>query len=131
MLMLDNNVDKSFKADAQVYASGATGLLQKELSQGKAVELLQVCTPLSQTGVIDNRVIRMLLREIFNASEYDGDKWIPDEDEKNKLQATLGSGINGPTSQMANSQADPSALDRRSQPAIDAIATQQGPSGPP
>lgn len=68
-LVLLYDPDESLKADAQVVARGASGLLQRELNQGRAVELLQILQPFSgqmdpANPPVPPQSIRELLRQI-------------------------------------------------------------------
>lgn len=76
MLYLD---DATVKADAQIVARGAVGLLQKELSQSRAIELLQVLVQpvVAQSGFVPPTAIPMLLRDVAAGMGYDPDI-IPD-----------------------------------------------------
>lgn len=72
MLYLD---DDSVKADAQVVARGAAGLLQRELSQSRALELLNILLQpvVQQQGIITPATIQTLLRDIAASMGYDPD----------------------------------------------------------
>lgn len=71
--------DDTLKADAQVVARGASGLLQKELSQSRAIELLQVLVQpiVAQSGFVPPEAIPRLLRDVAAGMGYDPDI-IPD-----------------------------------------------------
>lgn len=72
MLYLD---DDSVKADAQIVARGAAGLLQRELSQSRAIELLNVLLQpaVQQQGIVTPDKIQVLLRDIAASMGYDPD----------------------------------------------------------
>ena len=61
--------DESLKADAQVIVMGASGLLQRENSQGRAMELVQLLQPYAgpqdpANPIIPAESIRSLLRQV-------------------------------------------------------------------
>jgi hypothetical protein len=70
--------DQSIKGDAQVFATGASGLLQRELSQSRNAELLSLLAPYTQTGVVKPETIQILLREILKSTGLPVDDMIPD-----------------------------------------------------
>lgn len=76
--------DRSIKADASVIARGASGLLQRELSQARAVEVLQLIIPFMQTPGPDGRPmvavegVQDLLRDIISGLGYKTDALVPD-----------------------------------------------------
>ena len=65
------------KVDAQVSAHGANGALQREMNQAKTVELLQLCTPYAQQGIVPPGTIIEFLRAIVGASGYNPDTLLP------------------------------------------------------
>jgi len=66
------------KADAQVVARGAAGLLQRELSQSRTVEVLTILTPYMQGGFVPPEGVVHVLRDVIKGLGYDVDKIIPD-----------------------------------------------------
>jgi hypothetical protein len=93
MYNLKTSDDISIKADAKVVARGATGLLQRELSQSKSTELLQLLTPYVAQGMVDKTAIDYIFREIFKNTGLDVDKIFPDPDKAanmQELQSLLG-----------------------------------------
>lgn len=72
MLYLD---DASVKADAQIVARGAAGLLQRELSQSRAMDLLQILLQpaVQQTGIVTPDKVQLLLRDVASGMGYDPD----------------------------------------------------------
>lgn len=69
--------DPAIKADARVRARGASGVLNREMSQAKLYDLLQLLAPYAGSGLLPPTVILTLLREIVEGSGYDPDKIIP------------------------------------------------------
>lgn len=74
------STDMGIKADAKVIARGATGLLQRELSQSRSVELLHLLTPYAQSGLVTPNALILILRDIFKNTGMDVDKIFPDPD---------------------------------------------------
>lgn len=65
--------DETIKADACVLARGASGLLQRELSQARAVEVLQLLTPYASNGLVPPESVIMVLRDVIKSLGYDAD----------------------------------------------------------
>lgn len=65
--------DDSIKADAQVVARGATGLLQRELSQSRAAEVLPLLTQGMQLGLVQPSAIATVMRDLLKLLGYDAD----------------------------------------------------------
>src|SRR5574343_1214987 len=78
--------DTSIKADAAVQARGASGVLNRELSQAKLQELLQLLAPFAQGQLIPPEVVLQLVREIIEGSGYDASKLIPPNAASSALQ---------------------------------------------
>lgn len=77
--------DNSIKADARVIASGATGLLQRELSQARLVEILQMLTPFIPIWEQMPDGLKVLLREILKQTGLPVDTIIDDPNLQNAL----------------------------------------------
>jgi hypothetical protein len=73
MLNLIYSQDESVKADAQVMARGSAGLLQRELSQSRAVEVLQIITPYVQMGIVPPESVLLVLRDVVASLGYSAD----------------------------------------------------------
>lgn len=126
MLYLD---DDSVKADAQVVARGAAGLLQRELSQSRALELLNVLLQpaVQQQGIVTPAQIQTLIRDVATNMGYGeliGDQAITQELLTALQNAGLSSGQPpqpGVGSMPAIRSAVPQMpqLDARSQPPVD------------
>lgn len=125
MLYLD---DDSVKADAQVVARGASGLLQRELSQSRAIELLNVILQpaVQQQGIVPPAATQTLLRDVASSMGYDpsliGDSAI--QQQLITALQTAGIDIGGLGGAQSGSQMQPAvpqlnALDGRSQPPTD------------
>ena len=84
-IVLQHNPDASLKADAQVKARGASGLLQRELQQARAVEILQLLTPYVQIGAVPPSAIQVLLRDIVRSLGYPPDQLLPDPERQAEL----------------------------------------------
>lgn len=128
MLYLD---DDSVKADAQVVARGASGLLAKELSQSRAIDLLNVILQpaVQQQGIIPPAATQTLLRDVASSMGYDpsliGDQAI--QQQLMTAMQTAGIDIGGLGGAQSVSQMQPavqrmSGLDGRSQPPADPSA---------
>ncbi|MFV0512480.1 MAG: hypothetical protein ACK5MY_02420 [Jhaorihella sp.] len=125
MLYLD---DMSVKADAQVVARGAAGLLQRELSQSRAIELLNILLQpaVQQQGIITPGQIQTLLRDVASNMGYDPEL-IGNEAVQSELMSALQTagidtgGVGGIASASALQPAVPqlAQLDGRSQPPVD------------
>ena len=95
--------DQDIKSDAQVVARGATGLLQKELSQARMVELLQTLTPyatVTTPGVpplIPAQGMQYMLREVLRQGGLDVDRIIPNSDPLAAILNSLGAAGGDPT----------------------------------
>lgn len=74
MLNLIYGSDETLKADAQVVARGSSGLLQRELSQSRALEVLQVITPYSNLGIVPPEAILVILRDVVSSLGYSADQ---------------------------------------------------------
>ena len=82
--------DRGLKADAQIIARGSAGLLQRELSQARTVEVLAVLTPYFQTGIVPSEGLTNLLRDIVKSMGYDPDLVIPDQERAAEIAGALG-----------------------------------------
>lgn len=65
--------DDSIKSDASVVARGATGLLQRELTQARATEVLPLLTNGMQMGLVKPEAIATVMRQILELLGYDAD----------------------------------------------------------
>lgn len=89
--------DPDIKADAQVIARGATGLLQRELAQARTLEILQALAPYAaatQPGVppvIPMQGMQVIIREILKSTGLPVDDIIPNPDPMSALLSSLGS----------------------------------------
>ena len=90
-----HNDDPSIKVDAQVIARGASGILQKELSQSKMFELLQLITPYAQAGIIPPEGVSQILREVIKAGGYDADAIMPAVDRGQDLVHAMQQAMGG------------------------------------
>jgi hypothetical protein len=122
--------DRSLLADAEVKARGASGLLQRELTQARAVEVLQLLTPYVQAGVVPQDTVTILLRDIVASLGFSPDDLIPDVQRGADIQSFLQQQGAVPTAPHPNaapdvlaqlqggglSQAPQVQLDQRSQP---------------
>ena len=108
--------DESAKVDAQVQARGANGILQRELSQSRTVELLQVLTPF--VGNIPKEGMDILLREVLKTRGYNVDDIIPDPRRGSNLAALFGGQPNTPNMPSAQPGTPAPPLDGRSMPPI-------------
>lgn len=81
--------DNSIKADAQIIASGATGLLQRELSQARLVEILQLLAPFIPVWETMPDGLKVLLREVLKQTGLPVDQIIQDPNLNNVLMGRL------------------------------------------
>lgn len=81
--------DESIKADAQIIASGATGLLQRELSQARLVEILQLLAPFIPVWETMPNGLKVLLREVLKQTGLPVDQIIEDPNLNNVLMGRL------------------------------------------
>lgn len=94
--------DQDIKADAQIVARGATGLLQRELAQARTMEILQILTPyatVTQPGVepiIPKQGIQIILREILKTTGLPVDDILPNPDQLGALLTSLGAAGGNP-----------------------------------
>ena len=105
-IVMQHNPDVSLKADAQVKARGASGLLQRELQQARAVEILQLLTPYVQIGAVPSSAIQVLLRDIVRSLGYPPDQLLPDPERQAELASFAPQAV--PTAQPE--QVNPTAL---------------------
>jgi hypothetical protein len=88
--------DPDIKADAQVVARGATGILQRELAQARTVELLGILQPYTQSTVpgqepaIPPQGVRVMLREILKQTGLPVNDIVPNPDQLSGLLSSLG-----------------------------------------
>jgi hypothetical protein len=115
-LMTEPSVPEEDKVDVQIVARGSQGLLQRELSRGNAVDVLQMVVPLMGSGVVEAPSLQYLLREIVAGFGFDPDKFAPDPARANQLReaALGGTGGLGVTPASAQQGTPPPALDGRS-----------------
>ena len=69
--------DPSIKADAKVMATGASGVLNRELSQAKLMDLLQLLAPYAQAQMVPPSSLLAILRQVIANTGYDVDSIIP------------------------------------------------------
>jgi hypothetical protein len=106
--------DEDIKADAQIVARGASGLLQRELAQTRTIEILNLLTPYVQAGALDMESIKILLREILKTTGLPVDDIIPDPNRMQELESALSrlGVVNG----LARGTSTPVPLPPQSQP---------------
>lgn len=112
---MSTSKDIGIKADAQVVARGATGLLQRELAQTRTVEVLQLLTPYVQAGLVDKIAIDYILRTILQNTGMPVDKFIPDPDAVSQVQ-DLQSLLGGTAEAFNRGTSTPVPLPTQSQP---------------
>jgi hypothetical protein len=84
--------DDSLKADAQVVAKGAEGLLQKEQAQARSIETLQVIRPFVESGDIPRQGARVILREWLRQQGFDVGQFFPDPAVEQEIVGAFGAG---------------------------------------
>lgn len=103
--ILYTDFDTPLVYDAQVVANGSNGILQRELSSGRAVELLQILTPFVQAGLIPAEGLPILLRQIINLMGFNGDDIIGIDKQASvfdQIQALLAPNANSAQPQLDN-----------------------------
>jgi hypothetical protein len=123
-LLMMYDPDRSIKADASVVARGSAGILQRELSQARAVEVLQMLTPYAQAGLIPKEGLQLVLRDVLRGLGYSAEEIVPDPGR----QAQLTSAFGDPMKADASTPATP-VLDGRSAVGPDPGAIQLPSSG--
>lgn len=95
--------DETVKADAGVITRGAAGLLQRELSQARAVEVLQLLTPYAANGLVPPEAVIIVLRDVVKSLGYNADELVADPQAAQRLalaaaqvQAGGGGGLPNP-----------------------------------
>lgn len=118
--------DASIKTDAQVVARGSSGLLQRQLNQTRAVELLQIMAPF--LGVADEQGnalvpvqgLRRVLFDIVQSMGYTKDEVLPDPNRPERLRLLAGAaGAQQAAPQGGPPGTPPPPLDGRSAPPPD------------
>ena len=127
MLMLYDD-DRTLKADCSVIARGSAGLLQRELSQARAVEVLQVITPYAQAGIVPPEGLQVVIRDVLRGLGYRADDIVPDPQRQSQVAAFVNS-IQAQTAGGLNEPAQPE-LDGRSAPATGQMEQMALPGNP-
>ncbi|MGH7744021.1 MAG: hypothetical protein ACREQ5_04275 [Candidatus Dormibacteria bacterium] len=83
------DTDFDIKGDAQIIARGATGLLQRELSQARMVELLQTYLPYVQAGLIPQLGAQIMIRESMKNTGLPIDEILPNPNPNSALATQL------------------------------------------
>lgn len=118
-LNLMYNEELDIKFDLTVVARGSSGLMQRELSQSRAVELLQVLTPFVQPGpdgemIVPVKGLQVVIRDVIRNLGYRADDIAPDPGRGGDLEQFLGAaGAGGEQGGVS------STLPGTSQPALD------------
>lgn len=102
--------DPSVKADAQVKARGSAGLLQRELSQTRAVEVLQMLTPYLQLGVVPPEGIKVVVRDMLKGLGYNADEIVEDPQRMQQLLASGAQPGQAAPGMPGNTPATPTAI---------------------
>lgn len=118
--------DHSAKGDSQVVARGASGLLQRELSQARAVEVLNMLTPYAQAGLVPAAGLQVVIRNVLQSLGFSADEIVPDPARQAQLAMAGGQRPPMPTGMAAGSPVPSTQpgtpmprLDRRSAPPPD------------
>lgn len=116
-LMFNDNRDIKF--DTFVVARGSTGLLQQELSQARAVELLGLLSPYLEADIVPKEGLQLVLRDVIRGLGYRADEVVPSPTRAGELGQFLGN-RSQPSTQPGTPQPP---LDGRSAAALNAIAS--------
>ncbi len=84
-LMMLFDPDRSIKSDVAVIARGSSGILQREISQARATEVLQVLTPYNDRGLVPGEGIQRVIIQMLNGLGFDQDSIVPDPDRQAQL----------------------------------------------
>jgi hypothetical protein len=93
LMNLQYNPDPTIKFDTNVVARGSVGLLQRELSQARAIDVLQTLVPFVQSGDAPREGVQIVLRDVIRGLGYSADEIIPDPSRRNVLDQYLRSGV--------------------------------------
>lgn len=120
-LMFSDNPDLKF--DTFVVARGSTGLLQQELAQSRAVELIGLIAPFVTNGdpksIVPAAGIQLVLRDIIRGLGYRADEIVPSPGRAAELSGFVGGGGSGGPAQPSLAPATPQPpLDGRSAAAL-------------
>jgi hypothetical protein len=88
---LKYNQDQSIKFDTQVVARGSSGLLKKELSQARAVDVLNTLVPFANTGLVSPDAIKIVLRDVIKGLGDYGDDVVPDPRRQREIERYIAS----------------------------------------
>lgn len=130
--------DDTIKADASVVARGASGLLQRELSQSRAAEVLPLLTQGMSFGLVEPMSIAKVMRDMLVSLGYDPDL-VVDPDRQMQIMALMqqagappsgtSTATAGPNSGLSQPvlppAAPPAQLDGRSTPPADPSAAER------
>jgi hypothetical protein len=89
--------DPDIKADVQVVARGATGLLQRELAQARTLDILNALTPYAtstvpgQEPIVPASGMKIIIREVLKTTGLPVDEIIPNPDKLSAVLTSLGS----------------------------------------
>ena len=112
--------DDTLKVDAEVLARGSSGLLQRELSQSRTVEVMNSVLPfLSYPGLINPAGVANLLKTMIDGLGHDGSLIVNDPNRPAELQAAAAGGFSSLATENQPSTSPgtpPPALDGRSIP---------------
>lgn len=95
LVMTDSDVDEADKVDVKIKARGSSGLLQREIMQARAIEVLQLLTPYVQMQIVPPEALIQMLRDVLSGLGYDPDKILPDLVRQGQLQS-IASGVTPP-----------------------------------
>lgn len=108
--------DPSIKADAKIVANGAEGILQKEQTQARSIETLQVITPWVQQGLLPQQAAQYVLQQWLQQTGWDVSRFFPNSDVNQEISQVLGN----PTQTVgAPAQVQPSAQPGTPTPPLD------------
>ena len=69
--------DVRTKGDSSVVAQGVAGILNREYGQAQLREMLNVCAPYAQAGLVPPTLLVTLIRAILAEAGYDADALVP------------------------------------------------------
>jgi len=110
LMLLDD--DQTLKVDVTVVARGSSGLLQRELQQARAVEVLQMLTPFVDRAIVPVEGLQLVIRDVLRGLGYSADDLVPDPERAAKLTNIAGGNPVTPT----GPGTPPPVLDGRSTP---------------
>lgn len=83
--------DPTLKLDVKVIARGSSGILQRELSQARSVEVMQTLVPFAtgEKPIVKPDALKIVLRDMLRSLGYTADELVEDPDDTARLRTAL------------------------------------------